>query len=166
MKQQNEVPLYATLLYEVRAKLDISWPEYVYLDMIHKLSHQRWCTKSLLHCAEDLGITRRHVIRMKNRLSEAGLIEKNLRGHMRVTKKYTEVAVTISHQPKKQVVTISPKLVTNSHSTGGKMSLIENNNRITLDNRGIEKRGKGYKKALDMASQLKLRKIELQGKRN
>src|SRR5438093_1066290 len=104
MKQQTETPLYATLLYDVRKKLDINWNEYVYLDMVQKLHiRQSWCTKSLDNCAKDIGITRRGLIKIKNKLLERGLIEKNIRGHVKVTSKYTSVAVNKVHQQGSQL---------------------------------------------------------------
>lgn len=157
-------PRYATVLYDVRRQLDISFISYVYLDMVHKLSYQRWCSKSLLHCADDLGISRRHMIRIKNDLLDKKLIEKNSHGYVRVTTKYTGVAVTKSHQQAVQVVTKSPKVVTKSHLASDNMSLIENNNRIT-ENKGkhdfasklaiVPKDAPGYLKAKLMRDRLK-----------
>lgn len=146
MKTRAEVPRYATVLYEVRKKLDVSFSEYIYLDMVHKLSYQRWCTKSLQNCADDLGISRRAIINMKNRLLERGLLEKNLRGHLRVTDKYTGVAVHKLHQTPHMVVNKVPKMVKKLHSTGEETSLIENNNRITKNNSEPAKLGAGYAK--------------------
>jgi len=125
-KEQNETPLYATLLYGVRKQLNISINEYFYLDMVHKLSYQRWCSKSLESCAEDMGITRRGLINLKNRMIERELIEKNVRGHVRVTPKYIRVAVKKVH-PASEQSSLIEVAVNKVHPASEQSSLIENN---------------------------------------
>lgn len=88
--KKNETPLYATLFYEVRKELDISWTEYIYLDMIYHLSHDNWCYKSLDNCGKDLGLDRSNVFRMRKRLIEKGLIKKSIRGHVKTTDIYAK----------------------------------------------------------------------------
>ncbi len=119
MKQQNERPLYANLQYDVLHKLEVSINEYFYLDMVHKLSYQRWCTKSLENCASDMNISKRGLIKLRDRLVERGLIQKNLRGGLKVTDKYTGVAVNKVH-------------------FGGELSGTKNNKEINIDNRGLK----------------------------
>lgn len=87
-KIEGNRPKYATLLYEVREKLDISWTEYVYLDMVYHLSHDTWCYKSLENIGRDLGLDRSNVFRMRKRLMEKDLIKKNVRGHVKTTVTY------------------------------------------------------------------------------
>jgi len=115
----GETPRYATLLYEVRRVLDVSFTEYVYLDMVHKLSYDRWCNKSLENCADDLGITKRGMLKMKNRLIERGLLKKNDDGYLKVTDKYIKAAV--NSVPK--AGNLVPKT--------GELSSPKNNNRNT-----------------------------------
>jgi hypothetical protein len=62
--------LYAHLFYDVREKLDVSIAEYYYLDMVRQLSDGRWCTKSLKNCAKDMGIGKRGLLKMRDRLIE------------------------------------------------------------------------------------------------
>jgi predicted transcriptional regulator len=88
MKKQTETPLYATLLYEVRKKLDITWIEYVYLDMVYHLSKDGWCYKSLDNCGADLGLDRSNVYRMRKRLIAKGLIKKSVNGYVKTTVMY------------------------------------------------------------------------------
>lgn len=141
MKNQNQSPLYATLFYEAREALQVNWNEYVYLDMVQKLHiHQKWCTKSLENCATDLGLTKRGVSKMKERLLAKGLLEKNIKGHLRVTAKYTGVAVNKVHQQYAQEVNRVPKSV-NSVPYGGELSSTKNNNRITLESSSKDFRG-------------------------
>lgn len=96
----DKIPIYATLLYEVRKKLDITWTEYVYLDMIYHLSHDGWCYKSLANIGKDIGLEKTNVYRMRNRLIEKGLIEKNAAGHTKTTKKYTHYILLWKTQEK------------------------------------------------------------------
>lgn len=152
MRQQNERPLFATLMYEVLEKLDISIAEYFYLDMIHKLSYQRWCIKSLDHCAHDMRISKRGLIKLRDRLIERDLIQKNLRGHLKVTDKYTGVAVNKVHQTPYAVVNKVPKSVNKVHPIG-EQSATKSYNRITLDKRA-DKLGKGYEAAKAMRERL------------
>lgn len=86
----SELPRYATLMYDVRKALDITWTEYVYLDMVYHLSHDGWCYKSLDNVGEDLGLDRSNVYRMRNRLIERGLLKKNARGHVKTTDAYAK----------------------------------------------------------------------------
>lgn len=156
MKQQNDTPLYATLMYDVRKKLDVSWSEYVYLDMVQKLHiHQKWCTKSLESCAKDLGITRRAVINMKNRLIEKGLLRKSIKGYLQVTEKYTAVAVNKVHQTPYVGVNKVHKVVKKLHPASEETSP-KNNNRITK-NKEDDFRGK------ESQSKERIRKARLTG---
>lgn len=144
MKQQNETPLYATLLYEVRRKLDITWIEYVYLDMVYHLSKDGWCYKSLENCGKDLGLDRSNVYRMRKRLISKGLLKKSIKGHVKTTVMYAKciriddevVAKRTEPYAKRDsaVVKTQPK----------------NNNRITKE----YIMGSGYKKAKEMRDKL------------
>lgn len=153
MGNQHESPLYATLMYDVLKKLDLSIAEYFYLDMVHKLSYQRWCIKSLDNCAADMNISKRGLIKLRDRLIDQGLIEKNAKGHLRVTDKYIGVAVNKVHQAPYVAVNKVPKSVNKVHS-GGEQSATKNNNRITIDNKR-EKIGKGYEFAKQRAQLIK-----------
>lgn len=131
---KDEVPLYATLLYDVRKALDISWSEYVYLDMVQKLTiNQRWCSKSLENTAIDLGITKMGVLKLRKRMVAKGLIELNEKGHPKVTKKYINVAVNkVDYKPQKSVNKVYESV--NKVYSNGKLSLSKNNNRVTKNN--------------------------------
>jgi len=94
MGQQTETPLYATLLYGIRKQLDITWNEYVYLDMVYHLSKDGWCYKSLDNVASDLGMVKSGVQKMRNRLIEKGLLKKNIKGHVKTTVMYHSVLRT------------------------------------------------------------------------
>lgn len=129
MKDQKESPLYATVFYDVRKQLDISWNEYIYLDMVHKLSYERWCTKSLDNCGADLGITKRGVSKMKVRLIKKGLLKRNIKGHLKVTSQYTGVAVN-KVPLRGNIAGNSVPKSGNSVPSAYELSSTKNNNRI------------------------------------
>lgn len=93
MRKQNETPLYATLHYGVRKLLDISIAEYYYLDMVYHLSHndRGYCYKSLESIAEDMGITKTGVVKLRDRLISRELIKKNIKGYVKTTEMYNSV---------------------------------------------------------------------------
>lgn len=133
---KNQTPLYATLLYEVREKLDISWLEYIYLDMVYHLSQDGWCYKSLDNSAQDMGISRVGLIKMRKRLIERNLLRKNIRGHVKPT-----VTVNKVYRKEDQGVNKVYSSVNKVYSSG-KLSLPKNNNRVTVNIKGNENKGK------------------------
>jgi predicted transcriptional regulator len=153
MGKREETPLYATLFYGTREKLDISWNEYIYLDMVQKLHiSQSWCTKSLQHCADDLGLSKRGLIKMRDNLIDKGLLKKNIKGHLRVTSKYIEVAVNKVHHTSKRSVNKVPESVNKVQRTG-EQSATKNNNRIKENK---ERDFGGIKKYQEMRARLGL----------
>lgn len=134
----NETPRYAVVHYDVRRMLNVTFIEYIYLDMVYKLSYNGWCYKSLENSAEDLGLTKRGMLKMKNRLVERKLLKKNSDGHLRVTDSYLSVAIKV---PGNSV----PKSG-NSVPFTGELSSPKNNNRNTENLEGsakaVEKLGK------------------------
>lgn len=144
-KQQNETPLYATLLYHVRKELGITWIEYVYLDMVYHLSKEGWCYKSLDNIGEDLGLDRSNVYRMRNRLIKKGLLKKNLRGHVSTSVTYAKCIRTDDNSYAKRTNPYAKrdKSVVKTHT--------KNNNRVTLDN------GNDFEKARKAASSIRER---------
>jgi hypothetical protein len=129
---QRARPNYATLHYDVRERLDVTWTEYIYLDMVQKLSYHNWCYKSLESCAADLGMTKRGVSKMKERLLSRGLMKRNMRGHLKVTEKYTGVAVNSVPRLASAGVNSVPNSV-NSVPSIGELSSTKNNNRNTIE---------------------------------
>ena len=89
-KQQLETPLYATLLYGVRKQLDITIAEYYYIDMVYHLSRNErgWCYKSLESIADDMGMHKNGVIKLRERMVERGYVKKSIKGHVKTTDKY------------------------------------------------------------------------------
>lgn len=131
---RSETPLYATVHYDVRRELGITWNEYIYLDMVQKLHISRpWCIKSIQNCADDMGLSKRGLIKMRDNLIVKGLLKKNIKGHLRVTDKYVDYAVNKVHHGDKKSVNKVPKSVNKVHSIG-EQSATKNNNRITKNN--------------------------------
>lgn len=133
MKQQNQSPKYATLLYEVRKRLDISIAEYFYLDMVYHLSHDGWCYKSLDNIGDDMGLSRIGVVKLRDRLIKKGLIKKNIKGHVKTGEAYNLVIRSDDsayNKVTKPYNKVYPSV---------KQSIPKNNNRITIENRDFEK---------------------------
>lgn len=139
MGDSSSTPLYATLLYDVRRELDISFTEYVYLDMVHKLSYRRWCNKSLAHCASDLGISKFGALRMRDRLIARGYLEKNAHGELKVTPAYTEVAVN-------KVGRVVGAPATKVDQSATKVQRIGHKSATKNNKRNTENIGKGFEK--------------------
>ena len=125
---QNESPRYTTVIYEVREALGVSLSEYVYLDMVHQLSHNRWCVKTLENIGKDLGISRMGVDKLKRRMIKANYIEKNEYGHVRTTETYNKVILK-AKEPYNKVAKPYNKVI-----PAVKQSYTKNNNRITKNN--------------------------------
>ena len=133
-KQENETPLYATLLYEVRKKLELSIGEYFYLDMVYHLSHNEngYCYKSLENIGDDMGITSIGVMKLRDRLEKRGLLVVKAGNKVRTSEKYNKV-IRSGESPYNKVNKTYNKVIVDT-----KQSYNKNNNRITLD-KGIEK---------------------------
>lgn len=129
MKNQT-AKKYAHLEYEVLHKLDITIPEYWFLDSVHYLSRDGWCWKSLQSFAIDMKMSKRGVAIMRDRLINKKLIKKNRKGHLK-----TEVAYNSVLQVDEKVYN-SVHESYNSVPLSVELSATKNNNRITIDNKG------------------------------
>lgn len=138
---------YAHLEYEVLHRLDITIPEYWLLEMVYQLSRDGWCYKSLSNIAVDMKMSKRGVMKMRDRLIERKLIKKNIKGHLK-----TEVAYNSVHQLDKQAYNSVPKSVNSVHR-GGELSATKNNNEINKD----------YKEDLSIAEATKDRIAQMLG---
>lgn len=131
--QERIAGLYCTILYDKRAELNISIAEYFYLDMVDKLSRKTgWCHKTVENCARDMGVSKRGLIVMRERLIKRGLLERNAAKYVRVTSAFTEVAVYKVHQEQKNTVHKVPRLVKKVHLNGEK-SAPKSYKRVTRD---------------------------------
>ena len=146
MEEQTQSPKFCTVLYSVRAELNISVTEYVYLDMMYYLSRSGWCYKSLSAIAKDLGLGKSAVYYMRNRLVKKGLIETNSKKHVRTTDTYHEA---LAHHPfnvqKQNVFSKSRSIMRPERSKSEQnrsKSTPKNNNRNTIDNRELKSSAK------------------------
>jgi predicted transcriptional regulator len=163
MKQQTETPLYATVFYHIRKQLDLNWNEYIYLDMVYHLSKDGWCYKSLDNIADDLGMVKSGVQKMRNRLIEKGLLKKNIKGHVKTTVTYHSVL-----QSPKLGTTQETKRTTQYYAAVP-LSTTKNNNKNNKekksDNFGDEKAqnptapGPGYASAMKKFEEIKRRSL-------
>jgi len=141
--QDNQKPRYSTLHYGVREQLDISWAQYVLLDMIYHLSAKfGFCSKSVRAIAADLGDTKTSVHRHIKELLDRELLIK-LEGGYKCSDAYISIAyletvpsrdtrpkVGQAKRPKmKPSVPKRDQVSQNVSNNRG-----ENNNRITVDN--------------------------------
>lgn len=134
MENQNNITNnYAMLLYSVRKELGISIGEYFYLEMIYHLSHSGWCYKSLENIADDMGITKMGLMKLRDRLIDRGLVVKNDKGWVKPSAEYVEKA----HFVAVNKVSKSVNKVYNSVNKvypDGKQSLPKINNRLIKNN--------------------------------
>lgn len=83
MENNNGTPKYTTILHRVRIELDISCNEYCVADIIFSLSNNPdakisgWCFATKETIANFLGISKRTIHEIINRLIEKGLVEKD-----------------------------------------------------------------------------------------
>lgn len=156
----QSTPKYATLLYEVRKQLDISWMEYVYLDMVYHLSHDGWCYKSLDNVAEDLGIDRSNVYRMRNRLIEKKLLIHSGGSKVKTSVIYAKCIQTVNPRMRNatQPYAKRDKSVVKTHTKNNNRNTIEleikNKGNGTTDNRGIASPAKERLRAMLKQKQL------------
>lgn len=136
---EQTVPKYATLLYEVRKQLDISIAEYFYLDMVYHLSHDGWCYKSYDNIAEDMGISRIGVMKMRDRLTDRGLLIHRGGNKVKTSVIYNKV-IQVDKKTYNKVTPRITKLYPNS-----KQSYMKNNNESNKEKREPKKLlEKGY----------------------
>ncbi len=89
--EQTEKPKYATLMYEVREKVGVSWHEYILLEMVYHLSHKTgYCYKTAGSIASDMGMTKQGVNKIILRLSQKKLLERLSDNAVRVTPLYND----------------------------------------------------------------------------
>src|SRR5262249_55510183 len=88
---QSEEARYTLILHHARKQLDITIHEYCLADMVHKLSSNRsvvpgWCYASKDHLASTLGLTRRSIHNIINKLKARGVLElQEGTGYLRTT---------------------------------------------------------------------------------
>lgn len=79
---------YTTVMHEPRVKLGLTMNEYSLLDLIYRLSTnpmapvKGWCSMSKQGMADFLGVSKRTVISICNKLSDDGLLEKSVDGRL------------------------------------------------------------------------------------
>lgn len=131
MIQQEKISKFAHLQYDVLHELEISIPEYWYLDMVFQLSRFGWCNKKLENIATDMRMSRRGIIDIRNRLITKGLIIKGVGNRVKTSEKVQKVY--FSEQTYEKSADNSKK-VQKLHSKSADFvskTPVENNKRIT-----------------------------------
>lgn len=118
---------YTTILHNERIALGITTNEYCLCDKVQKLQvnpeskSPGWSYASREHYAEFLGISKRAVIDMVNRLCKKGLLERNkVTKNLRVSKKWYEKVVVKKLHPTSEET--SPQPVKKLHPIGEETS--------------------------------------------
>ena len=143
------VNLYAHLHYRVLHELDITIPEYWYLDMVYQLSRDGWCYKSLQSIANDMKMSKRGVAVMRDRLKNQKLIKTGINGRVK-----TDVAYNSVIRQHTQAYNSVPG-GWNSVPHRVELSATKNNKRITKEYKATKKEsGSGYQKAKAMRDSL------------
>lgn len=125
MKEQKVVPRFANLQYAVLHQLEITIPEYWYLDMVYYLSRDGWCHKSLENIAHDMRMTKNGVVKMRDRLIHRKLLIKSLKGYVKTSVTYNSVYLADS----KAYNSVTKR--TTEYNGNVQLSGTKNNNRIT-----------------------------------
>ena len=128
---KERVSKFAHLQYEVLHELEISIPEYWYLDMVFQLSRMGWCNKKLENIATDMRMSKRGVMKMRDRLIEKKLIVKGIANRVKTSEKVNKVY--FSEQDYKKSA-LSSRKVNKVHLKSAQSitkTPVENNKRIT-----------------------------------
>lgn len=136
MREQEEVAKFAHLQYKVLHDFEITIPEYWYLDMVYQLSRSGWCFKSLDNIALDMRMTKNGVVKLRDRLTERGLIIKGRAGKVKTSVKYN--SVYFSNPRAYNSVTNR----TTKYNSAVQLSGTKNNNKNNLDKRGLDSKNK------------------------
>ena len=147
------VPKYAHLEYKVLHELEVSIAEYFFLDMIHCLSRAGWCQKKLENIAFDMRMTKKGIIKMRNRLIERKLLIKGVGNRLKTPEKVNLVYFfDESELQKRNLVPKKGNLVAPKRELSSSKTSVENN---IKNNK--EYKGDGYKKFLAAKDSLKMK---------
>lgn len=139
---KEKVAKFAHLQYGVLHELEISIPEYWYLDMVFQLSRFGWCNKKLENIAEDMRMSRRGIIEIRNRLITKGLLLKGVGNRVKTTEKVQKMYFLEQEYKKSAVFS---KKVQKLHSESAKIvskTPVENNKRLTKNSFNVLERYK------------------------
>lgn len=129
---KNLKPKYAHLEYDVLYSLDISITEYWYLDMVYQLSRFGWCNKKLENISYDMHMTKRGVMKLRDRLIEKKLIIKGRGNKVKTSEKVNKVYFSDTNYNSKSE--LSSKKVNKVHPKSEQSitkTSVENNKRLT-----------------------------------
>jgi len=128
---------FAHLQYDVLHELEISIPEYWYLDMVFQLSRFGWCNKKLENIAEDMRMSRRGIIDIRDRLISKGLITKGIANRVKTTEKVQKVYFSEREYKKSAEYSRKVQKVHSKSADSVSRTPVENNKRITKNVNGL-----------------------------
>lgn len=103
--------LYTTVLHAVRKQMDLSCNEYCIADIIYKLSNnprapvRGWCNQPREKMADEMGLSKRTVIDIINKLIEKGLVEKSEINYVRTTQLWYDTTIAAQEEIKSRKAT-------------------------------------------------------------
>jgi hypothetical protein len=167
MKQQNQVPKFAHLNYQVLHDLEISINEYFLMDMIFHLSGngRYWCNKKLENIAFDMRMSKRGATGVRDRLIEKKLLLKGIGNKLRTSEKVHKVYFLDESELQKSA--LSAKKMQKVHPKSAESvakTPVENNRRLTLEKKDVisegsepQTHGSGYAKYVEAKRRLRAR---------
>jgi len=141
MGKKEQTPLFAHLQYDVLHDLEISIPEYWYLDMVFQLSRFGWCNKKLENIAKDMRMSRRGVIGIRDRLIKKGLIIKGVGNRVKTSEKVQKVYFLEQEYKKSAVYSRKVQKVHSKSAENVSKTPVENNKRITKNKESKDFKG-------------------------
>lgn len=100
MQEQQDSARYSVIFYHVVADLGITLEEYIFLDIIYRLSARTgYCYKSAAGIGSDIGMQRRQAARIMRRLYDKGLVTYVDGAGMKVGDTYLDAAVLHKEKP-------------------------------------------------------------------
>jgi len=169
MAENQQVPRFAHLNYEVLHQLDISINEYFLLDMIFHLSGNgsRYCNKKIENIAFDMKLSVSGIRKLRDRLIEKKLLKKGVGNRLTTSEKVYKVYFLEETDLKKSALS-APKSVLSVQKSVQKVikTPVENNKRLTIERRDDNLKahnptvnGPGYAKAKQRYELLKRRVV-------
>lgn len=136
MTEKERVSKFAHLQYDVLHELEISIPEYWYLDMVFQLSRFGWCNKKLENIAADMRMSRRGIIGIRDRLIEKKLIIKGIGNRVKTSEKVQKVYFLEQEYKKSALYSKKVQKLHSKSAESVSKTPVENNKRITKNSVG------------------------------
>lgn len=170
MSENQQVPRFAHLNYQVLHQLEISINEYFLLDMIFHLSGNgsRYCNKKIENISADMRLSVSGVRKLRDRLIEKKLLLKGVGNRLKTSEKVYKVYFLDERELRKSVLSASKSVLSVQKSVQKvKKTPVENNYRITIEKKDVISKaqnpiaqGPGYASAKQKWEEIKRRSID------